>query len=184
MDEFSVRGPFTAREARLLCRINLNENSEWNLVMNDVLERMGSKILRETTTDKYHYRGSCADGGGSFVYKTVRYRPIKMVLCERIKEMSGVFIGIKPDIEIFERGLEIRSKFRKSYLLRVHGPEKLEKMGRLEEVNRLEQIISEVPSKYLSKNGLVQYVEKFYLEDPRAYDHMPLVLNHLGVSYR
>ncbi len=85
---------------------------------------------------------------------------------------------------IFNKGLESRSKLRKSYLLKVHGTEKLDEMGRLEEVNQLEQIISQVPSKVLSKNGLVQYFEKFYLQDPSAYDHIPLTLEYLGVSYR
>jgi len=181
MDEFTARGLFTAREARLLSRISLNEKSWWNMKMNDVLEDMGLKILMETTTDKHSYHCTCE--GGSLVYKTVRYRPVKIVLCERTEEMSGVFIGRSSDMKIFERGLEIRSKFRKSYLLKVHGVEKLSSMGRLEEVNQLEQITSQVPSKCLSKNGLGQYVEKFYLQEPRVYDHIPLVLNHLGVSY-
>jgi len=181
MDEYIARGPFTAREARLLSRINVDENSNWNKVMNDILEDIGLKILMETTTDRDFYHCTCE--GGSLVYKTVKYRPARIVLCEMTKIMSGVFIGGSPEMAIFERGLGIRSRFRKSYLLRVHGAEKLSSMGRLEEVNQLEQIISQVPSRCLSKNGLVQYVEKFYLQDPRAYDHIPLILNHLGVSY-
>ena len=179
--EYTVRGLFTAKEARLLTRISLNENSWWNTVGNNVLEDMGYKILLYAATDKHSV--GCTSEHGSAVYKTVTYRPEKIVLCERINEMAGVFIGRSSDMEIFERGLENRSKFRKDYLLRVHGAEKLGSIGRLEEVNQLEQITSQVPSKCLSKNGLVQYVEKFYLQDPRAYDHIPLVLNHLGVSY-
>jgi len=182
MNEFIVRGSFTAREARLLYRINIDENSWWSKTLNDNLEAMGMRILLGTTTDKYSM--GCTSHHGSAIYKTVTYKPVKIVLCERIKEMSGVFIGRNSQMAIFERGLENRSRFRKSYLLRVHGAEKLNSMGRLEEVNRLEQIISQVPSKHLSKNGLVQYVEKFYLEDPHVYDHIPLVLNYLGVPYR
>jgi len=181
MDEFIARGLFTAREARLLSRISLNEKSWWNTIGNNVLEDMGYKILLYAATDKHSI--GCTSEHGSTVYKTVTYRPEKIVLCERIREMAGVFIGRSSDMEIFDRGLENRSRFRKSYLLRVHGNEKLIKRGRLEEVNQLDQITSQVPSRCLSKNGLVQYVEKFYLQDPRAYDHIPLVLNHLEVPY-
>lgn len=181
MNEYAMTGTLTKREAKLLYRIDLRDSGMDDLATPlemIAVQALGSIMqlpLSTTICVSYH-------SGGDFM--TATYNQCQFVLVQTNEPLVGMYIGKKRDVEILKSGLEVRAAERRSMLLKRYRSKGIERFVRLEDVENLPRMISNLKIVDLTEDEVVGTVEDFYSERGSEFEeHRKIALRHLDIPY-